>query len=651
MRLAYVSLVFFSLAGTCFAGPTSIPAYKVTSPPIIDGVIHEDGEWKGVPSVSGLYDEQSAEKASDGATFWVGYDDKFIYVAARMVDSQPALIRAAQYQTNVSLSGDDYFQFDLDLSGTTTDFSFFQVNPKGGTNTLLAGGRGAKREWAGEFEAASRITATGWETEMRIPWQEMALPSAGIRDLRINFERYVGRSQRSFSHVYVGDGAGKNPIWQHVQIPRSDFDHSIKLLPYFYAGYDNGVGSIFNSGLDLKTSLTDQVQLVGSVNPDFRNIENQILSLDFSRFQRLAGESRPFFLEGSQYLGSALFASQEIPSFDVGVNSYGKITDQTSFGFLNTTQFGHQNDFVANLTTNPDPDSSYRFGVTNLEAAGLSNSSYLARYQRNWGPYGVFFRDMGSQDELVGRGDNLNGALFYFANGLSIYNEYSQVTPNFLPRLGFFPEVDYKGPDGSFYYDKPWNHGAFNDAGASFSYVDYDHMDGSDYRREATYSAFGTLRNGFLVSAIQDFAQFEGSDDHTNTVIVSYPRTNPYDNVAATYAWGQEAGYRYDSKTISWNRRFFNKLQVIGRYQAVRYEGYTDQTILDLNYDLGKNRAVYGRLTKQGNDLNGYLAYRLSGNLGTEYYVILGDPNALTFHASLILKVAIPFVVGQKTKG
>ena len=40
----------------------------------------------------------------------------------------------------------------------------------------------------------------------------------------------------------------------------------------------------------MKTSLTDQIDLVGTINPDFRNVENQVLSVDFSYFERLAGE-------------------------------------------------------------------------------------------------------------------------------------------------------------------------------------------------------------------------------------------------------------------------------------------------------------------------------------------------------------------------
>ena len=41
------------------------------------------------------------------------------------------------------------------------------------------------------------------------------------------------------------------------------------------------------------------------------------------------------------------------------------------------------------------------------------------------------------------------------------------------------------------------------------------------------------------------------------------------------------------------------------------------------------------------------MAYEsMSGNLGNEYYVILGDPNAPTFRARLTLKAVFPLSFG-----
>jgi hypothetical protein len=48
----------------------------------------------------------------------------------------------------------------------------------------------------------------------------------------------------------------------------------------------------------------------------------------------------------------------------------------------------------------------------------------------------------------------------------------------------------------------------------------------------------------------------------------------------------------------------------------------------------------------QGDEWNWFLSYKRSGNLGAEYFLILGDPNATSFHKTLVFKVSVPLTVG-----
>jgi hypothetical protein len=61
---------------------------------------------------------------------------------------------------------------------------------------------------------------------------------------------------------------------------------------------------------------------------------------------------------------------------------------------------------------------------------------------------------------------------------------------------------------------------------------------------------------------------------------------------------------------------------------------------------MGNDRSISGRAVQRDDKTNWYLALRQSGNTGIEYYLILGDPNALEFTKSLILKVVVPFQLG-----
>jgi hypothetical protein len=636
--------------GSAFCQAPSVKAVRVTTPPVIDGTI-TDEEWKDVPSFEGLSDESTGQASPEGGKFWIAYDNDFIYFAARLNDSQPGSIRATEYRTNASLSSDDYVELDVDLTGSLSAFNTFAINPRGATNMQLAGGRAAKREWSGEFFARSRMTATGWETEARIPWQVMRIPAGGKRDVRFNVLRFLSRNQRRYWHGYFGAGQFQNtPRWLAVELPKQVHDNTLHLLPYFYAGYDPDKGHVANAGLDMKTELADQVAFVGTINPDFRNIENQILSIDFSRFERLAGETRPFFQEGRQYSNSALFASQRIRDFDAGINTYGRLNDKMSFAVVDTIDFGNTNSFVGNLTYDPNTNDSFRVTGTSFKTIGLENNAYLARYAKQMGPLNLFLRDMGSQDTLQGWGRNSNAFLSYSKDIVNSYLSYTHVTPNFLPRLGFFPERDLRGWDYGTALAKPYDHGKISELGISVDGTDYEHADGGAYRRSLRAAPYVALRNGFMLTTGASFDRFEGVDDRLYSVGASYPRGNQFRRIAVSYDWGRLAEEDYRSLSIGTAYRPVKQLQLTGTYQTVEHGGHSDQAILGMNYDLGGDRFITGRLVKRNEDLNAYVAYRRTGNLGAEYFLILGDPNADTFRASLILKAVFPLdlALGRK---
>ena len=644
MRLLTVAALWAGAVGLAPAAAAPVlPGYRITTPPVIDGVIG-DAEWAGIPTGKGAFDNSDGHPAPEPMQFWLGYDDRYIYFAARLGDRDPKSIHALQYQTNVDLSGDDNVQFQLDLNGSLADFDTFGMNSRGATSLALAGGRADKREWNGEFVAAGRVTATGWEAEARIPWQMMRLPRAGSRNLRFNVVRYMPRDQRAYAYTFTGSGRqAETPIWQGVFVPRQEQTRTLKLLPYLYAGYDAKTALVFNSGLDMKSDVTDKITLVGTLNPDFRNIENQILSLDFSRFERLANETRPFFQEGSQFMNTALFASQRIGSVDAGVNAYGHLNDHTSFGVIDTVRFGRENDLIANASFDPNPNDSYRATLTSLTAPGAQNFAYLARYSRQAGPLNLFFRDMGSQDTAKGSGQNATATAFYGKKEWAAALEYDWVSPRFLPRLGFVPEIDYRGPSYFVGYDKVYPRGRFAEWNVSYSGLEFVHIDGRQHRRHNEIDNMLALRNRLQLILNYYAERFEGEDDHLVQASLKYPRDDVAHNIALEVDRGTLALVPYTSVSATATYRFGKRLQTSIRYQQVHHGDRQDQLILTGSYDLQHDRSISGRLVKSNADINGYLSLRQSGNRGTEYFLIVGDPNALRFRASVIVKIIYPF--------
>jgi len=631
-----------------WADVNDLSAVRLAPSPKIDGVVDEQ-EWSQADSGSGFFDRFTASPA-EGGRFWLGYDDRFVYFAARLQMEHPEAIRADEFRDNVSLKNDDSVTLVLETFGQLANFNSFGINSRGATSIYIAGGRAAKREWLGEFQAQGRKTATGYEVEARIPWSVMRLPAPGVRDLRFNVSRNNPTTGRETLWRYTRTNAEATGRWRGVDVPASNANRGIKMLPYVYGGADND-GGIANAGLDVKTSLTDRIDVVGSVSPDFRNIENQILSLDFSYFERLAGESRPFFLEGGQFfstsMDSPLFASQRIRNFDAGFKTFGSLDDRTDLAVLDTIDFGNRNNFVTKIAHRPTPTSSMSFAATSLsQGFGPNNEAWMASYSQQWGALGAFGQWSESRDSSAGHGRRINAGTYYGAGEWSAYAEYLRITPDYEPRLGFAPQRDLDG----FAVNTGWTHpvasGPLMEYGFEAGGSTFQRITGGRYSQSAFLASSTTWRNGLDFDSSISAQEFQGNKDFLFSSSLELPRGNVYRRWEIGGKTGHLAGQSYQSLGANFAYRPLPTWQISASIQDVRHFDRRTQTILSTSYDLSKSDSVSGRAVRRGNDTNFYLAYRRAGNKGAEYFVILGDPNARTFRTSLVVKAVFPFEIG-----
>lgn len=627
------------------ADPYKVKNTGLVPAPTIDGVIHSE-EYAKMQHIDRLVDSLLATDAPEKSDIWIGHDEKFIYFAGILHDSQPKSILANEYRTNVSLQNDDQVAINIDLTNSLADRNYFGINPRGATSISLAGGRAAKREWSGEFIAKARITDEGWEFEARIPWQVMALPSAGPRDIRFNIERFISRLQRSYVVGFTANGkVAETPIWQQVRIPEGSKDKSLKLLPYFYGGYDKDKGILANGGLDVKTELGKGLQLVGTIEPDFRNIENQVLSLDFSRFERIAGEARPFFQEGSEFISSRIFTSQRVGKVDAGVKLYGKFNDKLTVGMLNANDFGDQNSFNATTQYQMNPNSNLRFGYANLRKQGLQNDAFFTRYVNRSGAlqYGVNFSL--SKDSDLGEG--WSGIYFsnYNRGFWNFYFNLDRTTQPYRPRLAFAPETNRRGIATGFNYNRPFETGKVQFQYGGLYRENFQRTNGDAYRNN-TGAYYGMdFRNSVGFTVGYDAGDFEGQRDKTMNFNVAYPNNNNFRNIGVSTIQGIIADKPYRQYDLRANYRTLGRMDLGLTHQIVRASGYQSQTIGTMNWDLRNNRNLAGRFVLANNQINPYLALSKSGNTGAEYTVVLGDPNAPRFRTALVFKVSVPFEV------
>jgi hypothetical protein len=627
-----------------------LPAVKVSNPPVIDGTVNE-GEWASASVLSGGFDDETGAAPPFEQTFWLAYDERFIYIAARLQDPEPGKILAVETRMNVDIESEDHVIFAIDPFGNLQNLNEFKINARGATELDIAGGRAPKREWIGEILAAGRITEKGWECEARIPWAIMQLPGPGQRTIRADFGRYIQRTGRTYITSNVAGEQTQNITrWLGVQVPAAGTARTLKLLPYGYAGYSRHDSEvIMNSGLDLKTSLSDQLELIGTINPDFRNIENDVLSLDFSYFERLAGESRPFFLEGADFFqtsrDASLFASQRIHNFDTGLKVYGKVGDSTRVAFLNTMNFTHEAAWVANVSHQLRPRESFTIAGSYLEREGMSNGAQFLAYNKGIGNHFLFAQYSTTHDSAIGDGNRFNAGLSYEKDGVEGILEYQQISPDFLPRLGFAPKVGFKGWSGNLNWTIPHPSGPIRETGIGISARDEDDWEGRPFLRGVGMEAGVGLRNNFAAEFSAGYEEFEGFKDRQFQFELAYPYNDPYRRLGASYEWGNVAGEDFRLVGLDLRYRPLQRLQIRVSHEELWHVEHEKQSILSLNYELNAFDSVSSRLIRRDDDINVYFAWRRAGNRGVEYYLILGDPNARSFRESIILKAVVPFQI------
>src|SRR5262249_10175172 len=151
-------------------------------------------------------DLQNGTLVAEQTTAWVLYDDKFIYVAFQCKDTEPGRIFARETIRDYRFGQGGGFDrlsedavevgFDPFMGHKQGDRSVFSLNPLGTRSASLAGGRGAKVEWKGDWDGAVKRVQDGWTAEMRIPWGILSYPASKQPiTIGINFARTNARTR------------------------------------------------------------------------------------------------------------------------------------------------------------------------------------------------------------------------------------------------------------------------------------------------------------------------------------------------------------------------------------------------------------------------------------------------------------------------
>jgi hypothetical protein len=289
-----------------------VPARRVTEPLRIDGVL-EETVWQG--SGAGGFIQRNpldGQPATEATEVWVAYDDKALYVAARLHDGQPGKIVGLLGRRDDELDS-DWFTFAVDPYLDQRSGYSFSVNPAGSLiDRTLYNDEWSDDTWDGVWESAARVDGQGWTVEMRIPYDQLRFPAKDEYVWGVNFKRTIQRKneQDLFAWVPKEENGFVSRFARLTGIRGIHPGRHFEAVPYGVGKlalrpreegnpFRDGSDLFANAGVDFKYGLRSNLTLDLSLNPDFGQVEVDPAEVNLSVFETYYSEKRPFFIEGA----------------------------------------------------------------------------------------------------------------------------------------------------------------------------------------------------------------------------------------------------------------------------------------------------------------------------------------------------------------
>jgi hypothetical protein len=448
------------------------------------GQVPEQGPWQNVTT---------RQPSRYQTTAYLLYDDKSLYVGFK-AEQDGVPIAASQTTNDVGFGLDDFIGIGLDTSGGGSQAYYFETTP-----------RGIRYEQANEnvrfrprWTAAGHVGAGSWSAVLIIPLDVLRVPRGGKQTWRLQFVRGIAARAEHLSWVWdsiMGDSAsGTWPTFQDTRFwaggqfdlagsaaarpkPRADI-YGLASIGGDRNLFQQANGTFLpmnvrSFGGDVSLPITPTIRFVGTLNPDFSNVEIDQQTIVPQEFQRQLIEYRPFFAQGAAFINASsgarspagpastannlVFYSPSVGPFDSGAKMEGTFGNYQSFGALTF----HGYDETSNNTFS---DQAYGY------EHALPNGSFIYWSDGVFANHSISGSDTTIENGVEAR--DLQNGMIYFAdysfengswvpqghadlgqfwidhhkNNFEINGGYFDVSPNYDPIDGFTANSDIRGP-------------------------------------------------------------------------------------------------------------------------------------------------------------------------------------------------------------
>jgi hypothetical protein len=399
------SLWIFISSAIAVAGETGPPAHtratRITYPIRfteveidVDGKL-EESAWRDAEPIPVNLEWFPGEniEAPVKTTAYVLFDNNNIYVGFRCEDPDPKQIRAHLMDRDqiFTFVKDDHVQIQFDTFNDQRRGFQFRINPLGVQADAIFSEVGGTEDfsWDMIWYSGGSITDFGYTVEVAFPLKQLSFPPG--KDVQI-WGIDLGRSYpRNVRHRISNVGRDRNDSclicqWNKISgLENLEPGRNLELNPTLTGSRTDEIDQFPDGalqkgdedaefGLTARWGVTPNMTLLGTINPDFSQVEADAARLDVNtRFALFFEEKRPFFLAGVDLFETPFDAvfTRTVVDPDWGGKLIGKIK-QNAVGL-----FGAED--AVNSLLFPSSQSS------NSTVLDESVTSGVARYRRDVG--------------------------------------------------------------------------------------------------------------------------------------------------------------------------------------------------------------------------------------------------------------------------
>ena len=299
-------------------GRVTLRATRLSAPLVLDGRL-DDEVYSLVPGAGDFIQQEPHEgqPVTDKTEIWVFFDNKNVYVSARMWYLHPETIVANEMRRDgqPTWSTNDNLGVLLDTFNDDRSGFYLNTNALGAVRDALLTDeeRNANLDFNLVWDVRSRRFSEGWTTEMVIPFKSLRYPKGREQVWGFNVQR-VDRGKNEFSYLTPMPASyGGTGIWRPsaaatlvgLEAPPAG-GGNFELKPYALSSVttdrqarpalSNDPDAAF--GFDAKYKITKSLNADFTYNTDFAQVEVDSQQVNLTRFSLFYPEKREFFLEG-----------------------------------------------------------------------------------------------------------------------------------------------------------------------------------------------------------------------------------------------------------------------------------------------------------------------------------------------------------------